>query len=197
MHTEPINLAHACPPLDASAGSEQAQDSRLAPLLEQNLDFVWRSLRRLGVPLSATDDATQQVWLVLSRRLPEIAAGHERAFLFGTALRVASDVRRRLARQREVLGLENVEAVDPRPSPHDLIDQRQERSLLDEILDALPDDLRAVFVLYELEEQTALEIAKLLSLPAGTVASRLRRARAEFEQIVKRLKARGQITGER
>jgi RNA polymerase sigma-70 factor (ECF subfamily) len=197
MRTEPINLAHACPQLGASEGSEQAQDSRLAPLLEQNLDFVWRSLRRLGVPLSATDDATQQVWLVLSRRLPEIAEGHERAFLFGTALRVASDVRRRLARQREVLGLENVEAVDPRPSPHDLIDQRQERSVLDEILDALPDDLRAVFVLYELEEQTALEIAKLLSLPAGTVASRLRRARAEFEQIVKRLKARGQITGER
>jgi|SRR5882724_8693673 len=197
MRTEPINLAHVCPPLDASEDSTQVQGRRLAALLERHLDFVWRSLRRLGVPPSATDDATQQVWLVLSRRLPEIPSGQERAFLFGTALRVASDVRRRNARQREIPGLENVEAVDPGPSPHDLIDQRQERSALDEILDALPDDLRAVFVLYELEEQTALEIATLLSLPRGTVASRLRRARAEFEQIVKRLRARGQITGGR
>ena len=183
--------------LDTQPGSEQAQGRRLAALIEQHLDFVWRSLRRLGVPLSATDDATQQVWLVLSRRLPEIALGEERAFLFGTSLRVASDVRRRFARQREVPEVENLEAIDPGPSPHHLIDQRQTRSVLDEILEALPDDLRAVFVLYELEEQTALEIAQLLALPAGTVASRLRRARVEFEQIVKRHRARGQIPGNR
>jgi RNA polymerase sigma-70 factor (ECF subfamily) len=197
MRTEPLNLAHPGPQLDTDESSEQARGRRLALLVEQHLDFVWRSLRRLGVPLSATDDATQQVWLVLSRRLPDIAPGGERAFLFGTALRVASDVRRRLARQREIPGLENVAAIDPGPSPHDLIDQRQARSVLDEILDALPDDLRAVFVLYELEEQTALEIAELLALPPGTVASRLRRARAEFEQIVKRQRARDRSLGSR
>jgi RNA polymerase sigma-70 factor (ECF subfamily) len=193
-----INLEHPGLQLDTHEGSAQADGQRLAVLVEQNLDFVWRSLRRLGVPLSATDDATQQVWLVLSRRLPDIIRGQERAFLFGTALRVASDVRRRLARQREVPELESLlEAVDPGPSPHDLIDQRQARSVLDEILDALPDDLRVVFILYEMEEQTAAEIAALLALPAGTVASRLRRARAEFEQIVKRQRARGHIEGTR
>jgi RNA polymerase sigma-70 factor (ECF subfamily) len=197
MRTEPLDLAHTGSQLDTDEGSERAHGRRLALLVEQHLDFVWRSLRRLGVPLSGTDDATQQVWLVLSRRLPDIASGGERAFLFGTALRVASDVRRRLARQREIPGLDHVEAVDPGPSPHDLIDQRQARSLLDEILDALPDDLRAVFVLYELEQQTALEIAELLSLPPGTVASRLRRARVEFEQIVKRQRARDQSAGSR
>jgi RNA polymerase sigma-70 factor (ECF subfamily) len=197
MRTEPLNLAHSGPQLGTDQDSEQTHGRRLALLVEQHLDFVWRSLRRLGVPLSGTDHATQQVWLVLSRRLPDIAPGGERAFLFGTALRVASDVRRRLARQREVPGLEHVEPVDPGPSPHDLIDQRQARSVLDEILDALPDELRAVFVLYELEEQTALEIAELLALPPGTVASRLRRARAEFEQIVKRQRARAQSAGSR
>ena len=191
------NLAQPGLQLDDHAGNARAHGQRLAVLVGQHLDFVWRSLRRLGVPLSATDDATQQVWLVLSRRLPEVVPGQERAFLFGTALRVASDVRRRLARQREVPELESQEAVDPGPSPHDLIDQRQARSVLDEILDALPDDLRTVFILYEMEEQTAAEIAELLSLPAGTVASRLRRARAEFEQIVKRHRARGHIEGSR
>lgn len=197
MRTEPLHLAHPGPQLHTDESGERARDRRLELLIEQHLDFVWRSLRRLGVPLSGTDDATQQVWLVLSRRLPDIAPGGERAFLFGTALRVASDVRRRLAKQREVTGLEHLEPVDPGPSPHDLIDQRQARAVLDDILDALPDDLRAVFVLYELEEQTALEIAELLALSPGTVASRLRRARAEFEQIVKRQRARDRSLGSR
>ena len=188
-----LNLVHPGLQVDTQQGSAEAHGQRLAVLIEQHVDFVWRTLRRLGVPLSATDDATQQVWLVLSRRLPEIAPGEERAFLFGTSLRVASDARRRLARRREVPEVENDEAVDPGPSPHDVVDQREARSVLDEILEALPADLRVVFILYELEEQTALQIAELLVLPAGTVASRLRRARAEFEQIVKRRKARGQI----
>ncbi|HEX2674449.1 MAG TPA: sigma-70 family RNA polymerase sigma factor, partial [Polyangiaceae bacterium] len=82
-------------------------------------------------------------------------------------------------------------AIDPSPTALDLLARRQARSLLDQALDALPEDLRVVFVLYELEEQTAAQIAALLDLPPGTVASRLRRARAEFEQIAKRLKARG------
>jgi RNA polymerase sigma-70 factor (ECF subfamily) len=76
------------------------------------------------------------------------------------------------------------------------VDKRQARALLDEILEELPLPLRAVFVLYELEEMSVSEMANLLLLPRGTVASRLRRARAEFERVVKRLKARGQIEGE-
>jgi RNA polymerase sigma-70 factor (ECF subfamily) len=195
MNTDPYSLSY--PDREAAASATRADEQRLATLMEQQLDFVWRSLRRLGVPVSAVDDATQQVWLVLARKLPEIASGSERAFLFGTALRVASDARRRAARQREVSGLETVDAVDPAPHADEILNLRQARSILEEILESLPDDLRAVFILYELEEQTAAEIAELLALPPGTVASRLRRARAEFEQIVKRLKARGQIQGSR
>jgi RNA polymerase sigma-70 factor (ECF subfamily) len=61
---------------------------------------------------------------------------------------------------------------------------------LDEVLDALPMDLRAPFVLFELEELSTAEIAAMLSVPAGTVASRLRRAREEFRAIVARVRAR-------
>ena len=184
-------------PLALSDSAQLVVTRRLEALIEQHLDFVWRSLRRLGVPHSATDDATQRVWLVLARRLPELLAGQERAFLFGTALRVASDVRRALARQREIHGLEHIDAIDPGPGPHEVMARRQARSVLDEMLDALPTDLRAVFILYELEEQTAAQIAELLAVPMGTVASRLRRARAEFGEIVKRHQARTQFIGSR
>ncbi|HTA89613.1 MAG TPA: sigma-70 family RNA polymerase sigma factor [Polyangiaceae bacterium] len=193
----PEQYSFATPDFEPRELALGSAEERLNLLVEQQLDFVWRSLRRLGVPLSGVDDATQQVWLIVARKLPEITLGSERAFLFGTALRVASDARRRIARQREVSGLESFDHADPTPRADEIIDQRKARSVLDEILDSLSDDTRAVFILYELEEQTAAEIAALLGIPPGTVASRLRRARIEFEQIVKRLKARGQIEGSR
>jgi RNA polymerase sigma-70 factor, ECF subfamily len=178
------------------AHSSPGETSRITSLVEAHLDFVWRSLRRLGVPAAAVDDAAQQVWIVVASRLDDIEPGRERSFLFGTALRVASDVRRSLAKRREVSELEHRPLVDVHPLADELMDKKQARVLLDEILEELPLPLRAVFVLYELEEMTVSEMANLLVLPRGTVASRLRRAREEFERVVKRLKARGHIEGE-
>ncbi|MDX2091773.1 MAG: sigma-70 family RNA polymerase sigma factor [Kofleriaceae bacterium] len=68
--------------------------------------------------------------------------------------------------------------IDLAPSPAEVADRQRARAVLDRILDAMDDDLRAVFVLYELEELTMSEIANTLELTPGTVASRLRRARA-------------------
>jgi RNA polymerase sigma-70 factor (ECF subfamily) len=193
----PESHTHPTPELALGGIAFSGTEQRLKELFEQNLDFVWRSLRRLGVPVSAVDDATQQVWLIVASKLPEIAPGAERAFLFGTALRIASDARRRLLRQREVASDAASDFVDPAPHADEILDRHRARSVLDEILEELPDDLRVVFILYELEEQTAAEIAELLGIPPGTVASRLRRARTSFEQIVKRHKARGKVGGGR
>src|SRR5882724_12657236 len=184
---------------ELALGAESFEDAerRLNRLFEQNLDFVWRSLRRLGVPLATVDDATQQVWLIVAKRLPEIAVESERSFLFGTAMRIASDVRRSMLRRREVSNSSPPEVADPAPQAEELLERQRARSVLDQLLEDLPEELRVVFVLYELEEQTAAEIAELLGIPSGTAASRLRRARAEFEQIVKRYRARGKLGGER
>jgi RNA polymerase sigma-70 factor (ECF subfamily) len=158
-------------------------EKRLRELVDAHHDFVWRSLRRLGVPDGDVDDATQKVYSTLARKLGAVRAGAERSFLFQTALRVAADCRRTLRRRREVTGHDDDDQrPDDAPSAEDLVDLRRARKHLDRILDAMSLELRAVFVLFELDEMTMAEIAELLDLPPGTVASRLRRARAEFRR---------------
>jgi RNA polymerase sigma-70 factor (ECF subfamily) len=190
----PVGALGASPglrPRVTSAERPTESDARrLRSLVESHFDFVWRSLRRLGVDMGDADDGAQQVFLVVARKLETIEPGAERAFLFGTAMRVASDVRRARKRRREVAtDGETAERTDPGPLPDETLDRQRARAVLDEVLEAMPMDLRAVFVLYELEELTVPEIASLLDLPSGTAASRLRRAREEFHRIVTRLRA--------
>jgi RNA polymerase sigma-70 factor (ECF subfamily) len=183
-------------PIVRGAAATRAEGARLRGLVDDQYDFIWRSLRRLGVPEGDADDCAQQVFLVASRKLDDIVVGCERPFLFSTALRVASDARRSRSRRREVF--EDVdEPRDSAPDPEQIADQKRARALLDEVLDSLPMELRAVFVLYELEELPSAEIAEVLALPIGTVASRLRRAREEFQRIIARMKARDAFDGGR
>ena len=78
---------------------------------------------------------------------------------------------------------------DLQPSPEEHLERQQARELLDTILDALPEELRAVLVLFELEGLEVREIAALQDIPIGTASSRLRRAREEFSVIAKRVRA--------
>ncbi len=165
-----------------------APEVRLRQLFETHFDFVWRSLRRLGVPELTADDAAQEVFMVASRRLAEIEVGRERSYLFATALRIAANARRAIVRRGEH-DEEAVETlVDQAPGPDELADRQRARAFLDRVLEAMDLELRAVFVLYELEEMTMAEIAVTLELPPGTVASRLRRAREAFQATVARLR---------
>lgn len=160
----------------------ETRRARLERLIATEYRLVWRLLRRFGVPESAVDDATQQVFLVIAERLDEIRPESERSFAFGTALRVAQTLRRKAAREAPELDPE--QRMAPEPLPDELSDQRRARERLDRILDALPDELRSVFVLFELEGMTSPEIAAVSGLALGTVASRLRRAREQFRALV-------------
>jgi RNA polymerase sigma-70 factor (ECF subfamily) len=161
-----------------------------AALVEEHADFVWRSLRRLGVPEAMADDATQQVFVTLQSKLANVEADRERAFLFGIAMNVAAHARRTLARRREVAEDQAEDVVDTAPLPDEALDQRRARALLDEVLEAMEIDLRTVFVMHELEEMTMAEIADVLAVAPGTIASRLRRAREEFSRQAQRVRAR-------
>jgi RNA polymerase sigma-70 factor (ECF subfamily) len=136
----------------------------------------------MGVPAHTVDDATQQVFLIAAERLDDIREHSERSFAFGTALRVAQSFRRRS--QREPLGAEGDRNASPLPGPEELSDQRRARETLNRLLEEMPLELRSVFILFELEGLTSPEIAELVSVPLGTVASRLRRARERFRELV-------------
>jgi len=177
----------AAPGSGSGAGGETR---RFAALVEEHADFVWRSARRLGVPESLADDATQQVFMVAQQKLATLEPGREKAFLFAVATNVAAHARRSLARRREVAEAPDESLVDPAPLPDAELDAHRARVLLDHVLGMLPMELRTVLVLFELEEMTMAEIADVLSIAPGTVASRLRRAREAFHDEAKRVRAR-------
>lgn len=171
---------------------------RLASLVEYHADFVWRCLRRMGVTAAQADDATQEVFIATSQKLDRVELGRERAFLYGVAMNVAAHARRSRARSREVAADDQaLEAHDQAPNPEVRLAEAQARAQLDGVLDALPDELRPVFVLFELEEMTMIDIARLLNVPPGTVASRLRRAREEFHAAASRARAEAARKGGR
>jgi RNA polymerase sigma-70 factor (ECF subfamily) len=180
----PKEADHPAPSLTAEAAA------RFRRMVDGEHALVWRFLRGLGVPASAADDAAQHVFLVAAQRLGDIAPGSERAFLLSTARGVAANARRAQTRSREVLDDQVLaDHTDHRADPEQAAASKQARKLLDSFLDELAEDVRTVFVLFELEGMTMAAIADTLELPPGTVASRLRRAREEFHAAAKRFQA--------
>jgi RNA polymerase sigma-70 factor (ECF subfamily) len=183
---EPAHAARVRPSVHPAATAEK---SRLRRMVESDYDAVWRTVRFLGVPDANAEDAAQQVFCVAARKLDKIPEGAELRFLLGTAWRVASEYRR-AARRRPVASDEEVDQlVAPFPSPEQLLDEKRARAVLQAVLGAMPVDLRTVFVLYEIEGLTLPEVASATGIPVGTATSRLRRARAEFQSIVRRRSA--------
>lgn len=195
-------------PMAASRMEDTARASSISPfpsedverrfraIVDAHYDFVWRSLRGLGVPAAALDDEAQRVFWLASRKIDAIVVGSERPFLFRLVRGLASNQRRALRRRREVSDDEVLRTqADTSPSPEELASRQQARRMIDAILDTLPTDLRMVFVLFELEELDLAEIASCLEIPTGTVASRLRRAREKFHEAVDRLRNTPRLGG--
>jgi RNA polymerase sigma-70 factor (ECF subfamily) len=172
--------------------SDESPERNLADLVERHLDFVWRLLRRFGLGPADAEDAAQQVLLIAAGKLAEIERGKTRTFLYGIALRVAANLRRgerrRLRASRENAELESARLLPSRevPWPDRLTELARARAFLDELLAQLPPELARVLVLVEIEQCTLPEIAELEALPLGTATSRLRRARASFQELLRR-----------
>ena len=159
---------------------------------DEHFDFVWRSLRRLGVGPSDTPDAVQEVFLVVHRRLPEFE-GRARitTWLYRICMRVASDRRRRAhLRHEELSDMEQIGELACGLSSEDMLAQDEDLALLQASLDALSSEQRTVFTLFELEKISCDVIAAMLEIPLGTVYSRLRLGREAFRKAVRRALAR-------
>ena len=152
--------------------------------------FVWRVLRRLGVRDADLEDVTQEVFVVVLKKLDTFAHRSSlRTWLYGIAYRCASEQRRRAHVRNEVpTDTPDVGVADP--AQVESVDRRRAREQLDAILAGLDDDKRAVFVFYEIEELPVSEVAEILACPVQTVYSRLRVAREHVEAAARRLAAR-------
>ncbi len=173
---------------DPVAANEE-RDRRVSAMVGAHFGNVWRTLRRLGLSPPDADDGTQQVFLVAAKKLDKIRPNKERAFLVGVAAKVAANARRNLAARHDYASTALVnEAPSAASSPEDLLDRRNMRELLDQILDAMPEIQRSVFVLFELEGFSTAEAAEALEVSVGTAASRLRLARGTYQRHVDRLR---------
>ena len=181
----------ATPPFSAPihAPAEPEDDiSDLRAIYRQHARFVWLSLQRLGVHPSDLDDVAQDVFVIVHRRLDSFdRRARVTTWLFGICMRVAANYRRRRRWTRELL---SGWTEDERPAlllaADDVLVRREERALAERALDRLDVAKRAIFVMFEIESLSCLEIAELMSVPVGTVYSRLHGARRQLAKTIAR-----------
>jgi RNA polymerase sigma-70 factor, ECF subfamily len=199
--TDRASRPHSMQVVDLASLSHTETPKRASPLApiptfadvyDTYFPYVWRSVQRLGVPLSHADDAVQETFIVVHRRLPDFEGRSTlKTWLYGIALRVARAQRNRI---RNTAGHQAIDAEQLAAPEAARPDQRAEDAeaarLVSTLLDGLDDDQREVFVLAELEQLSAPEIADALGENLNTVYSRLRLARTAFAQAAARHRAR-------
>jgi RNA polymerase sigma-70 factor, ECF subfamily len=151
---------------------------------QRELDYVHRSLRRLGASPSEVEDLAHDLFLALHRTWAEYDPHRPlRPYLFGYAFRIVAAHKRK--RRREVaLGLGEVD--DPGPGPEEELQSKQARAVVLAALDRIPLPRRAVLVMHDLDDVPVTEVASVLAIPLFTVYSRLRKARRELEATIRR-----------
>jgi RNA polymerase sigma-70 factor (ECF subfamily) len=174
----PLGIGAGSTPVSSAKSAEVRAKAHLERLINEHYDFVWRTARRLGVRSADLDDVVQEVFVVAAGRLDIIT--HELGFLYRACVYAASSARRSFQRRREVIDDERLERETDERNPEQDAATAEARAQLQAILEGMPETLRDVFVLFELEQFTMSEIAETLNVPTGTVASRLRRAREVF-----------------
>ncbi|MGE0786902.1 MAG: RNA polymerase sigma factor [Sandaracinaceae bacterium] len=163
-----------------------ARPPPFAAVFETHAPLVWRALRRLGIAESDVEDLSQEVFVVVHRRLPEFEGRSKLStWIYGICVRVASDHRRRAHVRRE----RPTEQIPDEPLSAPQVKELERelaRALLDKALSSLDEEKRAVFVLYEIEQLDMTEVADALGCPLKTAYSRLYAARKHVESEMRR-----------
>ena len=161
-----------------------ADDEICLDTFQRELDFVYRTLRRLGTAPPDVEDLAQDVFLALRQSWPQFDQTRPvRAYLFGIAFRIVAKHRRK---NRREVAFKMVEIPDGRPGPDDQLVAKGARALLFAALERIPFPRRAVLVMHEIDEVPVTEVAAALGIPRFTVYSRLRKARRELESALRR-----------
>jgi RNA polymerase sigma-70 factor (ECF subfamily) len=159
-------------------------------LFDEHARYVWSTLRRLGARSHELEDLTHDVFVQVLRHLHEYDPERPlRPWLFAFAFRVAAQDRRRVRRRPEVI-TDTTELQDDAPTAVDLLLANERRELALAALDEIEINRRGVFILHELDGCPIPEVARSLGIPLATAYSRLRLARQDFAQSVRRLRSR-------
>lgn len=159
-------------------------------LFESESDYVWHTLRRLGVRERDLEDLVHDVFVVVHRHLGDFDPRRPiRPWLFGIAFRVAAGYRRLARTQREQVS-DHIEAVDTMPGADDVVATKQAQAIVQEALEIIDLDRRAILLMYEFDGHSMPEIAQTLGIPLNTAYSRLRLARDQFAAACRRLQMR-------
>lgn len=161
----------------------------LGAVYTREFDWVWHTLRRLGIAHRNLPDVTHDVFVVVHQRAFTYDPSRPlRPWLFGVAYRVARD-HLSLGRNHNESVCEAIEMTDSAPSQEHHVAQSQAREVVIAALRSLDMEHRAVFLLHDLEEQPMREISDTLAVPAKTLYARLKVAREQFSAAVRRLRA--------
>jgi RNA polymerase sigma-70 factor, ECF subfamily len=148
--------------------------------------YVCRALRRFGVRPSDLDDVAQDVFVIVHKKLATYEGrGSIRAFVYGIAFRVASDYRRSARVRRESVA-PSLELVQAPALTSDPVEDAHKRALLDRLLADLDEAKLGVFVLYEIEELSMLEVARAVGCSVPTAYARLAAARRQLKKAMRR-----------
>jgi len=183
-------IAAMADPSTAARPDARTAELRFEAVYREHVGFVWRSLRRLGIPEAEIEDAAHEVFLVVHRRLAGFAgASALTTWLYGIARGVASNRRRGEVRRLR----RHAEAPTPELSegPVEQVARSQAAAAALRFLAGLPDDQRVVFELFEIEGLRANEIAESLGVNINTIYTRLRVARQRFAAFVAALQDTG------
>jgi RNA polymerase sigma-70 factor (ECF subfamily) len=195
----------------AAAATPAAEPARVPlqrelpkPALERPLDFdavytahvqhVLRWARALGGMQADVDDLTQEVFLVVRRKLDSFSGPSLPAWLYGITRKTVSDYRRRAFMRRLLGGVNRSLELAPEASAigsaSDPFERAEAQRILRVVLERMSAVRRTAFILFEIQGYTGEEIAELEQIPLATVYTRLHHARKDF------LKLTAEITGD-
>ena len=163
---------------------------------EAHLDFVWRAVCRMGIGPVDADDVVQEVFFIVHRRLAEFEGRAQlKTWVFKILVHVVRHYWRTHQRKPGDRAAEDPTEIQTLPADHEdspaaTLERVEALRVLDRLLAELDEDKREVFVLTEIEQMTAVQIAEIVGANVNTIASRLRAARQEFEKALLRFRAR-------
>ena len=186
-HSEDVEATLTLPGMRVAASASVEAVPSFEHAYDVYFDFVWRAMRRLGVHEAAIEDAVHDAFLVVHRQLPRFEGRSTlKTWLYGIALRVARDYRRRDRRKGGLQALNDDISAEGR-TPEEASADHEAVRLLDRVLSELDEDKREAYVLAEIEGMNVPEIAELVGVNLNTLYSRLRIARTHVETRLQRL----------